>query len=258
MPFDPNKHFVNLSRSGPARLYLPVSARIAWFRDDHGMKGGISTEVLVLDPKPIIKATVWVEGVAIASAMASVPPTKGSETWAGREVEKAETAAIGRALAHAGYGTLNAMMEDDDIDNLADSPVPNRTEQLVSEIENERRPEYKPENVAGRAAPFKRGAADPDPTTHGSSSDTISFITRSCTVKATKNGKPFLVFANGNIKASAFTRDRLKALKLSEADLEDLAKVDTEFGFADSVMVTASKDDKGYWQVDGVTWEMPT
>jgi hypothetical protein len=98
--------------------YLPVAARIAWFRKEHAY-WGIVTEIEQLADKAIVmKATIQDSfGNVIATA-------RKKETEAGFPdyIEKAETGAIGRALAMCGYGTLQAP-EFDEQDRLADTPV---------------------------------------------------------------------------------------------------------------------------------------
>ncbi|MFO7320685.1 MAG: hypothetical protein DIU68_003065 [Chloroflexota bacterium] len=104
--FNPQKHLIQLK----GKWYLETKYRIQWFREDHP-RGCISTEVISFDPV-IVKATVYDgEGAVLATAHAGAID-KGNAVWSGRGVEKSETAAIGRALAHAGYGTQFAGVKD--------------------------------------------------------------------------------------------------------------------------------------------------
>lgn len=99
--------------------YLEVKWRIVWFRDEHP-KGTIRTEVVNFDPL-VIRADIFNgDGQALATGHGSAQAKAGA-VWSGREIEKAETAAIGRALAHAGYGTQ--FTGDDEEGHLADSPT---------------------------------------------------------------------------------------------------------------------------------------
>lgn len=129
--FDPNKYMLKLPKTrkvslpnGQVRLektetdYLPVAARIAWFRKDNPY-WSIVTEVEQLADKAVVmKATIKdMLGTIIATAR-----KKETEIGFPDYIEKAETGAIGRALAMCGYGTLQAP-EFDEQDRLADAPV---------------------------------------------------------------------------------------------------------------------------------------
>ena len=129
--FDPMKYMLKLPKHKKISLgngqvkfekteadYLPVAARIAWFRKDHPY-WAIVTEIEHLADKAVVmKATIKDSvGSVIATA-------RKKETEAGFPdyIKKAETGAIGRALAMCGYGTLQAP-EFDEQDRLADAPA---------------------------------------------------------------------------------------------------------------------------------------
>jgi len=129
--FDPNKYMLKLPKTkkivgdnGMVRWektetdYLPVAARIAWFRKDHPY-WSIMTKVEKWGDKAVVmKATIKdMLGTVIATAR-----KKETEIGFPDYIEKAETGAIGRALAMCGYGTLQAP-EFDEQDRLADAPV---------------------------------------------------------------------------------------------------------------------------------------
>jgi hypothetical protein len=129
--FDPMKYMLKLPKtkkvslgSGQVRSektetdYLPVAARIAWFRKEHLFWSIITDIEQLADKAVVMKATIKDrQGVGIATA-------RKKETKIGFPdyIEKAETGAIGRALALCGYGTLQAP-EFDEQDRLTDAPV---------------------------------------------------------------------------------------------------------------------------------------
>lgn len=99
MTFDPAKHLINIK----GKSYLPVEARIAWFRATcPGYR--LSTEIVALEAdRAVVRAVVADgDGAIVATAHGSAIDDQKA-TWAGQFVEKAETAAIGRALAHLGF-----------------------------------------------------------------------------------------------------------------------------------------------------------
>ena len=101
------------------KQYLPVPNRVQWFRGEHP-DWTIQTGVVELD---------WNAGYAIMRAeviddtgrlIASGIKTETRKGF-GDFVEKAETGAVGRALARAGYGTEDAL--DLEGDRYADAPI---------------------------------------------------------------------------------------------------------------------------------------
>jgi hypothetical protein len=121
MTFDPAQHLSAARKNGP-QDYLAVKWRLVWFREDHP-DGAIETECLRDTPESAaFKATVSIPG-------------KGKATGHGDETiqdfrdfyTKAETKAIGRALAALGYGTQFVGNELDEGERIVDSPTPRRT-----------------------------------------------------------------------------------------------------------------------------------
>jgi hypothetical protein len=98
--------------------YLPVAARIAWFRREHPDWSIITKTIRLANKAVVMKAIIKDEsGRVIATAR-----KKETEVGFPDYIEKAETGAVGRALAMCGYGTLQAP-EFDEERRLADSPV---------------------------------------------------------------------------------------------------------------------------------------
>lgn len=112
--FDPKSKVTNLR----GKEYLEVKWRLVWFRDER-KDGAILTEVVNTNPL-MVRATIKDGEKILATGYGSAQVKQGA-VWAGREIEKAETAAIGRALAHAGYGTQ--FTDEDEGEHLADAPI---------------------------------------------------------------------------------------------------------------------------------------
>jgi hypothetical protein len=141
--FNPNEHTIELkSKNGP-QLYLPVAQRLVWFRQACS-EGTIHTELVSFDAdretsaetyqwneqtRRSEKVTRQAKGWAMFKASVTdghgaTATAHGSEGAAdfGDYIEKAETKAIGRALALLGYGTQFAP-EFNEEHRIVDSPI---------------------------------------------------------------------------------------------------------------------------------------
>jgi hypothetical protein len=120
--FNPSERMITV-RGGAA--YLQVKDRVLWFRHEHP-QGSITTEMLRLDDTTAVfkaEVTVPTRDENDEPSFSWVATGHGSETagdWRDY-IEKAETKAIGRALAAAGFGTQAAFEEAPE--RPADSPV---------------------------------------------------------------------------------------------------------------------------------------
>lgn len=120
--FNPSDHLIKLG----TKDYLPVAWRIAWFRDVCP-EGVIATELIEHDAaqgRALFKATIGRKDSSPDGAATGY----GSETVGdfGDYIEKAETKAVGRALAMLGFGTQFC----DDFDEggaVTDAPVERRS-----------------------------------------------------------------------------------------------------------------------------------
>jgi len=121
--FNPKKHLTQIR----GQDYLEVKWRLVWFREEH-LDWGIRTKIVEWNKE---KGKEWVvfkakilngEGVIMAEA------TKGeAKATFADYLEKAETGAIGRALAMCGYGTQFAP-DFNEGERIVDSPINKRKE----------------------------------------------------------------------------------------------------------------------------------
>lgn len=119
--YEPGKHLMTLARGGD---YLPVAQRIVWMRTDFP-ESTVTTELETLDVErgfALFKASIT--RIGPGGEWLGQATGWGSETRNdfGDFVEKAETKAIGRALAALGYGTSMAP-ELDEGERIADAPI---------------------------------------------------------------------------------------------------------------------------------------
>lgn len=141
--FNPNEHIIQLKSRQGAQDYLPVQWRLVWFRSICP-EGTIETELvhLDLDKETEEESFVWnnekrrsekvvktAKGIAVFRA--TVTDGKGGKATGTKMekaasfsdyLEKAETGAVGRALAALGYGTQFSP-ELQEAHRIVDSPV---------------------------------------------------------------------------------------------------------------------------------------
>lgn len=141
MAFNADEHLIDLK----GRKYLETKWRVAWFREKYP-NGCIATEIISLDPV-LIKASIYDDNNQLLATGHAGAVDTGKQVWSGRAVEKSETAAIGRALGVAGFGT---QFTDDDEDHLADSPV-DRAKQNLGQGQNRRIPAPAPASAPQNA-----------------------------------------------------------------------------------------------------------
>lgn len=122
--FDVKKHLIKVQGG---RQYLPVAARLVWFRQEHP-DWGIETRAVTIDTEKqyaVFEARVYnAEGKLMATGT-KMENVKGFPDF----IEKAETGSIGRALAVCGYGTQFAPDLDETTGGhgaprIVDSPQP--------------------------------------------------------------------------------------------------------------------------------------
>lgn len=115
MAFNANEHMMKLK----GKDYLQVMWRLVWFREEHP-DWGLDTILLESDENHAVFTAKITdnEGRSICSGHGSE-----SKKDFGDFLEKAETKAVGRALAMLGYGTQFAADELDEGERIVDSPV---------------------------------------------------------------------------------------------------------------------------------------
>ena len=117
MKFSPSEHLIQLK----GRDYLQVAWRLVWFREDHP-DWSIDTVMTHYDPES--KHAIFKATISDANGLQKSSGT-GSESAKdfGDYIEKAETKAVGRALAMLGYGTQFCADELDEGERIVDSPI---------------------------------------------------------------------------------------------------------------------------------------
>jgi len=145
--FNPNDHVMQIKNRNGSADYLPVQWRLVWFRE-HCPDGSIETEMLHLDldreteedgyawnneTRRSEKVVKRANGLAVFRAVVKngkggiATGTKSEKAASFPDyIEKAETGAIGRALAALGYGTQFAP-DLDEQHRIVDAPVDRST-----------------------------------------------------------------------------------------------------------------------------------
>jgi hypothetical protein len=154
--FNASEHLLNIGTDKKPRMYLEVKYRLVWLREQEP-DAQITTEILQLDLDRDVQAEVseWDDnlrksvkvvkhgkGLVIFRATIKLPNgaigtgTKMENAASfGDWLEKAETGAIGRALAGLGYGTAATDEMSEGEGRVVDAPV-------------ERKPSYDPDKPA--------------------------------------------------------------------------------------------------------------
>ena len=163
MTFDKQRHLIKVQGG---RVYLPVSARLVWFREVHP-EWSIETQIVEISHEKqfaVFRASVKDADGRLISTATKKEDVKGF----GDYIEKAETGAVGRALGMAGFSTDSDPDMDDgkngDPAHIVDSPQPApRPPVTPSSRFTDSRGGYSPRPQAGtaQAAP-QRAAANMD------------------------------------------------------------------------------------------------
>ena len=100
MAFDPKRHVIKVQGG---REYLPVSARLVWFRSEHPDWGIVTqaTEINLDKQYAIFQASIFNEEGRLIATSTKYVNSKNFPDY----IAKAETGAVGRALLLCGYGS---------------------------------------------------------------------------------------------------------------------------------------------------------
>jgi hypothetical protein len=153
--------------------YLMVAHRLQWFNETE-TNFRIETDfLLVNDDQTVARATVTVfdkEGKEVKRASATKRETKKDFS---DHTEKAETSAVGRALAMLGYGTQFAISDLDEGDRIVDSPVADTRGAASKPAESVSKLESAVGSVADikKAGSFRKTAAKKSDVAVGAESD---------------------------------------------------------------------------------------
>ncbi len=117
MPFDPSNHIQRIS----GKPYLPVSARLIWFREEHPTWGIVTTPFEINHEKQfaVFVAQIFNEEGKLMATAHKKEDIKGFPDY----IEKSETGAVGRALAMCGYGTQFAPDFIEGTNRVVDGPL---------------------------------------------------------------------------------------------------------------------------------------
>lgn len=137
IPFNPIPKMTDMGK----KKYLMVTYRLIWFHQEKP-EWAIESDLHELGGIFYVKAVIRDEAGRIrATGLATMRSAgKAEKAWEGREIEKCETAAIGRALERCGYSTGSAILQfanrgkpddempdfvndDDEGDHLSSAPI---------------------------------------------------------------------------------------------------------------------------------------
>jgi hypothetical protein len=134
--------------------YLEVKYRLVWFREERPTWSIETSFVERSDRAALARAEIRDEGGRIVATSHKFENVQGFPDF----LEKAETGAIGRALALIGYGTQFCADELDEGDRIVDSPAESRKEQSQARTASDPK---KAAIVLPKKEPAADGQADP-------------------------------------------------------------------------------------------------
>lgn len=185
--FNPAEFTRELSNEdGTTSLYLDVKYRLLWFRL-HRPEGKIISEIIHIDEKSAVVSCKLYENKADPAdqfiAQSSAQRFISDEKFGDRYLEIAETAALGRVLAAAGYGTqfcgatdmLSGIMADAPVD-LSDREDDDLAVESESHVTHQTRA-TQPSTKSAQTAPSEKSQPTPDRTEWKTLDDYINNMT---------------------------------------------------------------------------------
>jgi len=109
--------------------YVPVNVRVMEARKEHGTKLTIKTGVSLFPESnaALVSAEVSVDGKTLSTGHSLV-----SELNEPKSLEKAESVAVGRALAFAGYSADSAIASEEEMDDAPQSTFTSKGSTLTT------------------------------------------------------------------------------------------------------------------------------
>lgn len=177
---------------GTMSLYLDVKYRLLWFRL-HRPDGKIDSEIIRVDDKSaVVCCTLYNDKCDPAEqyiAKSCAQRFVSNDRFGDRYLEIAETAAIGRVLAAAGYGTQFCGSSDMLGDEIVDAPIelPPEDDDAPAADGHVLHQTTQPEPVLQTAAPQKQEPRKPAPEVRHSGPVTLEYLLNTMTLEDAKN-----------------------------------------------------------------------
>lgn len=120
--YDPLDHMIKITYqdSGTEELYLEVKNRVLWFQlycEQHEKRGLIDdSEIQFVEAARmfVVTSNVFIDDCLVGKSIAAGPYNPDDPKSSSEAILSAATKAKGRALANAGFGTVNCSLEEGD------------------------------------------------------------------------------------------------------------------------------------------------
>lgn len=198
--FDPKQHLIQLKSKAGSQDYLPVQFRLVWYRQECP-EGTIDTEEVIVDLDRVCEVETYVwnaekrrsekvikQAKGYARFKAVVTDGRGGRATGTKSecaanfpdyIEKAESGAIGRALAALGYGTQFAP-EFNEEHRIVDAPVDRAAQNGANNGENNGHRSPSPTNSRDGSRPSQPSNNANNEATANATEQQISSIRKLC------------------------------------------------------------------------------